>query len=303
MRVVINGLPFFGNDLAKKLQKKFPADSFTFYNTYYSRWDQLKFLFTVPFADLIISMNGITTKSGSMNWCMFWNKKIVMQWQGTDVLHAIERHQKNTLYTQYVKKSIHFADSDWLEEELRSIQINPIRLTFKCITPLPILEKYPSIKALTYLAEGRKEFYGFNHVVQLANEFPQISFTVCGMNKPNESTPSNIKFMGWVPRDSFVQMLSEHAIFLRLTEHDGYSVSVIEALSSGAEVLMTLPDKNTRHCTTPKEIKEQFNNALKALAERNLVPRFETAKRINEFYNEEKILQSYYNTLKKIVNT
>lgn len=262
MRVIISGLPFFGKNLSQKLSTAYPESSFVFLNTYYSKWDQLRFLLFVPFADLVISMNGVTDKSGSLNWVLFWKKKLLMQWQGTDSLLAMERYKNGSIIRKYIDSATHFVDSDWLEEELQSIEITPIRQTFKCIQPIDRVEHYNEIQAMSYIAENRKEFYGYNYLIFLAEHFPNITFSVCGMEKPNQGEPTNIRFLGWINREVFIQELREHPIFLRLTEHDGYPVSVIEALSSGAEILMTWPDENVLLCKTKKRF-INFNLLLK----------------------------------------
>lgn len=303
MRVIISGLPFFGKDLSEKLNTAYPDSSFVFLNTYYSRWDQIRFLLFVPFADLVISMNGVTDKSGSLNWVLFWKKKLLMQWQGTDVLLAMERFKNGTIETKYIDYAKHFADSDWLEDELKSVGLSPVRQTFKCIEPIDRVEQYQQIKAMTYIAEKRQDFYGFTYLVHLAQHFPNIAFTVCGMEKPEHAVPENIRFMGWVSRTVFIQELREHPIFLRLTAHDGYPVSVIEAMSTGAEILMTWPDPNVLLCKTKDDAVRQFQIAMHRIQDRNLAPRHEIAEKTNEIYSSENILTSYYNKIRNLVQS
>jgi hypothetical protein len=303
MRVIISGLPYFGKDLSQKLGNAYPESSFIFLNTYYSKWDQFRFLFLVPFADLVISMNGVTDRSGSLNWVLLWKKKLLMQWQGTDVLLAMERFKNGTLETKYIHHATHFADSDWLEDELKSVGLRPFRQTFKCIEPIERVEEYKQIKAMTYIAEKRQEFYGFKYLTHLAQHFPSIEFTVCGMEKPQDYVPENIHFLGWVNRTVFTEELREHAIFLRLTEHDGYPVSVIEAMSAGAEILMTLPDDNVLLCKTIEQAVEQFGVAMQRIQDRNFKPRHDIAEKTNEIYSAEKILTSYYNKIKSLVQS
>ena len=51
MRVLINGLPFFGRKLANELQKYDTHSSYIFLDTYNSKWAQLLFFIYLPFID------------------------------------------------------------------------------------------------------------------------------------------------------------------------------------------------------------------------------------------------------------
>ena len=86
MRVLINGLPLFAKRLADELQKYDPQSSYIFLDTYNSKWAQLLFFIYLPFSDCVISMNGVTDNSGSLNLVLKWKKKLILQWMGTDIL-------------------------------------------------------------------------------------------------------------------------------------------------------------------------------------------------------------------------
>lgn len=76
MRVLINGLPLFAKRLADELQKYDHKSSYIFLDTYNSKWAQLLFFIYLPFSDCVISMNGVTDNSGSLNLVLKWKKKI-----------------------------------------------------------------------------------------------------------------------------------------------------------------------------------------------------------------------------------
>ncbi|MDP4798113.1 MAG: hypothetical protein NWR50_04550, partial [Crocinitomicaceae bacterium] len=97
MRVLINGLPYFSERFAKDLKEFDKKSSFIFLDTYNSKLAQLKFLFLLPFADCVISFNGVTDNSGSLNYVVKWKKKLILQWMGTDALLAMERFKNKTI--------------------------------------------------------------------------------------------------------------------------------------------------------------------------------------------------------------
>ena len=82
MRVLINGLPLFAERLARQLKKYDSNSSFIFLDTYNSKWAQLKFFLLVPFSDCVISMNGVSDNSGSLNLVLKWKKKACTSMDG-----------------------------------------------------------------------------------------------------------------------------------------------------------------------------------------------------------------------------
>jgi len=142
MLVLINGLPLFSKRLADDLNSFDASIRFVFCDTYNSKVQQLKFLALLPFADLVISMNGVTDNSGSLNAVLKLNKKLVMQWQGTDSLLAMERFKNGTIKRDYIDHAIHFVDSSWLFDELTSINLQPQHLPFKFAEEKVAIEKY-----------------------------------------------------------------------------------------------------------------------------------------------------------------
>ena len=89
MKFIFNGLPYFGKKLVNDLNDFAPQNSFSFFDTYSSKVEQIKFASSLPFSNLVISMNGVSEKSGSLDLVLKLKKRLLMQWQGTDVLIAL----------------------------------------------------------------------------------------------------------------------------------------------------------------------------------------------------------------------
>ena len=159
MRVLINGLPLFAKRLADELQKYDPQSSYIFLDTYNSKWAQLLFFIYLPFSDCVISMNGVTDNSGSLNLVLKWKKKLILQWMGTDILLAIERFKNSNIDRKYIDYASNFVDAPWMTEELKSANINTENLHFKFVEMNTIIEEYSSISVMSYVAQNRQDFY------------------------------------------------------------------------------------------------------------------------------------------------
>ncbi|MFM7016734.1 MAG: hypothetical protein ACKOX3_10450, partial [Bacteroidota bacterium] len=181
MLVLINGLPLFSKRLARELKQFDVSSTYIFCDTYNSKIQQLKFLALLPFADVVISMNGVTDNSGSLNAVLKLNKKLIMQWQGTDSLLAMERFKNGTIKRDYIDKSTHFVDSPWLHTELISIGLNPEYVSFKSAVVKEVVKKYSSLSAMTYIADKRQAFYGIHQFKALAENNPDIEFKLFGV--------------------------------------------------------------------------------------------------------------------------
>ena len=183
MRVLINGLPLFAKRLADELQKYDAKSSYIFLDTYNSKWAQLLFFIYLPFSDCVISMNGVTDNSGSLNLVLKWKKKLILQWMGTDILLAMERFKNSTIDRKYIDSATNFVDAPWMMEELKSANINTENLHFKFVEMNTIIEKYSSISVMSYVAQNRQDFYGMDEIIQLAIVFPEIEFSLYGIEK------------------------------------------------------------------------------------------------------------------------
>ena len=301
MRVLINGLPLFAKRLADELQKYDAKSSYIFLDTYNSKWAQLLFFIYLPFSDCVISMNGVTDNSGSLNLVLKRRKKLILQWMGTDILLAMERFQKNTIERKYIDYASNFVDSAWLYDEVKSLNIPVQYLYFKSITVQPCAQKYERISVLSYVAERRQEFYGMQKIAEIASVFPTIDFHLYGLKTSDFPTTSNVYFHGWIAPETFAKRLKETPIFLRMTSHDGFSVSVIEALSFGCEVIMTLPFELTHLAATSQEAIEKIKIVISTIEARGMIPNQSVIEIVKLRFKPEILAKTYIQKLKEIV--
>jgi glycosyltransferase involved in cell wall biosynthesis len=301
--IIITGLPIFAKKMRDDLASFDANNRYVVLNTYYSKWDKILFICWLPFSSLVISLNGVSDRSRSLDWVIRFRKKLIMQWMGTDALLAMERYKKGVIFRKYLDYATHFVDSPWQQEEVKSLDL-PIQIVpFKYGREIIPVERYEKMYVLTYIAAIRKVFYGWESVKAAANAFPSVEFRVVGMESDEAKFPSNIRLMGWLDAQNMAEELRNAPIFLRMTEHDGFSVSVIEALSVGAEVIWTHPSDCIHFVQNDAEMNHKLTEVFKLIEDRNSIPNKETIEFCNKTYNRQLLMVNYISELQKIMST
>jgi len=299
MKVIVVGLPLFSKRFVEDINQFSNTKELVFIDTYSSKFELLKFLILLPFVDGVLSINGVTDNSGTLNYVLRWKKKLWMQWVGTDVLLASERFAKDELLRKYIDYAYNVTDAKWLKEELAQANIEADENSYKFLDrPTVNLKKYDSIKVLSYVAKNRENFYGLNHIVKLAESNPEITFNIVGTDSYHEKLPSNIILHGWVSHEEMYKMMSEHAIFIRLTDHDGYSASVIESMSLGCEVIASHPFENA-YVPNEENLIDKFQFVIEKIRDRGLLPNAENSNLYLKKFHKETVLKDLYHQLKK----
>jgi len=273
-----------------------------FCDTYSSKWEQLKFLLLLPFYDVVISMNGVTDNSGSMNAVLKNRKKLVLQWMGTDALLGMERLANGTIKRDYIDYAANFVDSSWLMDEVRSLGVQPEMMPIKFIEEKTPVSSYTEISGMTYIAQTRQSFYGINEFCAVAAANPSIPFKLFGVTEPIISLPENIEVMGWVEPAVFQEALRNTPIFIRLAEHEGFPVSVVEATGYGCEVIMRMPFEKALQAKTSDEAIHAFEVAKTRLIARNLEPNHELIDWAKTHFNKQRLMTVYIDKLKQLID-
>jgi glycosyltransferase involved in cell wall biosynthesis len=300
MLVLINGLKYFGKKLADDLNYLDADNKYVFIDTYNSFFNKLKFIFLLPFSKLVISFNGVSDKSGILNWVLFFQKKMMMQWHGTDVLLAVERYKTNTIDKKYIDYASHFTDAEWLREELKNFISDVQLLPFKYVQLDQNTIPYSAIAVLTYMGKGKEVFYGLEELIEAANSYPSIDFHVIGTKGNNFNYPTNIIFHGWVESSEVLQMMCKIPIFVRLTKHDGNALSVVEALACGCEVIWSYPGKNSHNAKSALELIEKLSFLKTKIEKRAFLPNEENFNYIQNTYNKKTIINNYIKAIHEI---
>lgn len=239
MLILINGIPYFAERMEKDFSEYDRKSRYVFCDTYRSRWGRIKFFLLTPFAGGIVSANGVSDYSKALEWALFWKKKMLMYWQGTDVSIATEHYKAGTMDRRYIEAARHLVVAPWFVEELKEIDIEAEYVPYANVDHIGNDQSYDTFRVLTYLAEGVEDFYGWQPIRALAEARPDLPITVVGSLGKGLGDYPNIQFLGWVSAEEMLNLFRSHAVYVRLTEHDGKSFAVAQALSAGCEVIWT----------------------------------------------------------------
>lgn len=230
-KAVVVGYPFHAERLARVVNETARGWRFCTFSS--SRSGTLRAFYGLRDAQALISVGG---PGPSVHLCKAARTRripIVVIWVGSDVTSAAAR-----LPEIPVRDFINFADAPWLAQELDSIGI-PAR--YRALTAVPVGKSVAPLptrfRVLTYLPVPRRRFYGETRIYALAHAMPAVEFLVIGNGEPDTAAPPNVKFFGHV-RD-VGELIDASTVLVRLPEHDGTSLMVLEALARARHVLWT----------------------------------------------------------------
>jgi hypothetical protein len=164
-------------------------------------------------------------------------------WLGTDVLHATRDAARWPASREALARTaddLHLACAPWLADELRDLGIHAeVAVIPEANGPPERVAPMPAdLTVLTYLPAGRFDFYGGSTIMAAAAELPDVRFRVVGCSPDDiPDAPANVRCLGWV--DDMTRMYAESSVVVRLTEHDGFGGTVVEALLHGRYAVYT----------------------------------------------------------------
>jgi len=174
-----------------------------------------------------------------------FGKVSVCHWEGTDVMRATKEtgfRLMALILNKFVDLNITFSEN--LQKELGHIGIDSV------VWPIPIDSEYFVIDELPPIPEefsvlckiADDWLYGSDIFLKLAQDLPKVRFLVVpGKDKqPSKllariGQVSNVDFLGW--KNDMLEVYRRSSALLRLTEHDGLSYMVVEALALGRQVI------------------------------------------------------------------
>lgn len=288
MKILIVGLPLFAERLQKELSEFDEKNKYYQLNTYYSRKDKIKAFFMIPFMDVIFSINGTTEKSKVIDLALFFKKRVLFNWVGTDVLKAISNQNRNQ---KYISKVEHYCEVEWIQEELKPIGINADILNFVSFNKSFETVKIDSdrLNVLSYIPENRADFYGIKEFMSLVEAFPQVNFYIAGATAVNyQPLPENVKALGWV--DDMDTLFNEMHVTIRFPEHDGLSSFILESMARGKQVIYKYPFNHCIGCDSLTEMKQAIQELSTKFSSGNDLVNYEAQKFIEENFSRDKIL-------------
>ena len=163
--------------------------------------------------------------------------KFIAQWIGSDIL------QHHTFVQQgfpdpFAAADIHIADASNLQDEAKQLTRMDIGLV-RSIPP-KVYESKPITQwdnILAYVPQGREDFFRWGWIIELAKEYPDITFNIIARPKTSELPNINeIQEIAGAERDT---LFEKCFVYLRPIEHDGVGLTLIEMAQLGRWVFHT----------------------------------------------------------------
>lgn len=304
MKILIIGLPYFSKKLADALnvhEASFSCSSLIGKTGFLSR---LSLYIGVLRCHLVYSVSGSIGIKGTnvFDFALALKKKVIMHWVGTDVLEAISTVKAGKFKAHYIKNITHYCEVDWIQEELKQVGIMASIVPFASIDDkISIDSVFPkTFSILTYMNMGRENFYGIDKIIQLANEFPDVTIKIAGISEYTKQLPTNIVLLGWI--DDMASLYADSVLYLRLPEHDGLAFSVLEALANGCYVGYSYPMENTFYIKSFEDLKELVADLKATFKSGRLHANYEGKKMISSSYSKDNVLGNLASKVKVLIN-
>ncbi len=291
MKVILVGLPYFSKELARILQVKFPDDQFISLDTYYSKKDQIKYLFHIFSADVVHSINGTLGKSKVLELAMFLRKKIIFHWVGTDLIKSTELYKNNLHNPKFITYPLHLTDSPWFIENLNESQIKaqfvPIKGFERSYDAFDFQREF---SVLCYISQHRAEYYGIELLIEIAKKLPHIQFDLVGIESYSDELPPNMILHGWV--DNMTDWIKKSVVCLRLPKTDGLSFFVLESLALQRYVAYNQNFEYSDYCKSADDFVNYIHSKKQLFDEGNLPLNRNIANQLVKDFKEDKVLET-----------
>jgi hypothetical protein len=218
------------------------------------------------------------------NFFLIWIKKdpiIINHWVGSDVFEEIKRNQQHginrirnfiqdCIFYWKMKKGglINLTAAPWLVDELSKFHINATFLPITTIDKNKLgttdIHQVKDIDFLSYVPFRSFDFYGGEKIVKLANRWQNYKFLlICpDLNEIPldvvEKMPKNVIISPKVERSKMNELYIRSKFFIRYTQHDAISLSVLEALYFNLQVLWTYEFPYTQKIETQEKLSDSI---------------------------------------------
>ncbi len=244
VRVLVTGEPYF----VRPLQRQLPTRSL--HAVYLpdlkraSRWYRaLRLGWELCRADVWYQVQGCAGRGWSCELALRLGVPVILHWLGTDVTDAVRYFRAHPDHVALLHRMTHWVVSPWLQDELAALGVQAQFVPFPQEKVARYLQQLPPplpdrFSIITYIRDQRPAFYGWEKVLSLARHWPDIPVRVLGTEGCFAvDVPANVRFLGW-QEDPYL-FLCDSTVLVRMTEHDGYSGMVLEALALGRHVVWT----------------------------------------------------------------
>ncbi len=286
-KIAIIGNSYFGHILTKQLNEFDDKNRYIFFDTNEKIGDKIKFALSLPSNDVVYSISASISGGGALTLALRFNKKIVQHFIGSDVLTAIEDYKNSRINQKLLNASKFLCEVDWIQKELANISIEADVVSIATYDRNVVPKEFDKFNVLTYISEGKEEFYGISDFIKLAKYFDDVIFKIAGIKSYAKKLPDNIHLLGWVDMDKEFQ---ECSCYIRNVKHDGLAFSVLEALVYGRVVLYNYKFPYTNYFSTFDELKKKFSELKMNFEKKELGVNYEAIDFIRQEYSKENVL-------------
>ena len=217
-------------------------------------------------------------------------KKTLCHWVGSDSLLAIKnkkRRIQTKLFSRYV--DIHVAVSERIKEELSEIGYESIVLFHGSDIEPEHMALPKKHAALIYFTEDREKLYGLKRIIAISKIFTEIDYYFIGhfdTERYSELYPQkNLHFLGFV---NLEELWPKITVVIRMTEHDGFPKTMVEAYSKGRYAIHNYPLPGVIHCQTDDDVIRE----LKKIVDENQINK-DGIKLFEEQFHFDKFLKKF----------
>lgn len=175
---------------------------------------------------------------------LIMGRKVILHFIGTDVSQTLAAKRKIwvTKLWQLLGARV-LADFEELTDELGTQGITAHTVAFMNREVKDHEMPYPDgFSVLSYVPEGKEEFYGMPAILECAARMPETKFFI--ISNTTDFGLENVISLGRVP--DIIEEINRHNVLIRLTQHDGMAIGVVEALSCARYVVWS---KRFPHCS------------------------------------------------------
>ncbi len=302
MKILFIGYPHFAKRIAEELNKFDKENTYLAFDTNNCIKEKIKFFFHVFNSDIIYQFGGVFKKGGALRTALFFKKKIIFNWVGTDVLLA--KKEKDINNNILIKKTINSYEAEWIKDEFKKIikeKIHFVKSPAFMANGINCNLVFPNkFIVFTYINKHREEFYGIKEVLKLAEDFPNIEIRIAGLSNSKYKIPENVKLLGWV--NNMQKEMNDSVVFIRIPKHDGLAFTVLEALQLGKYVIRNYDFPETFYAKHYEDIKKTTTYLKEKFDKGELKINQKGIDFVKREYNREKILNEQINFFKKVIN-
>jgi glycosyltransferase involved in cell wall biosynthesis len=172
------------------------------------------------------------------------SKKKIVHWIGTDIYqlgHTLSVSTWRDLLKYFKEeKIIHLSEADFTQKELKALGIKSRVVP---IPPSKLYNRMPLPKKFTVgiYENATQNAYKEELMQHVARSMPDIEFKFFG-DETKKGKYDNVEHLGWIDMDEWMPKLSCN---LRITDHDGLSLTVLQFLTAGRNVVTNTPVTGT----------------------------------------------------------